>query len=194
MARIPNFWPLVFEQAPPDIDEFIQPSDSALLLASLVTVEVARFEPAEPRSISISMTFAPNDVFDDSTLTKRFWHRRSRGGWAGLVSEPVDIRWKKGKDLTNGLLAMVKRVWDAEQQTQTPGGPRNASAAADGPLKAQQRALKKKIEATGLGGLSFFAWFGYVGRRVTAEESRKAAERDRRQLQPRQGDDAPARA
>lgn len=33
LTKIPNFWPLVLEQAPMDIDEYIQPSDSAILLS-----------------------------------------------------------------------------------------------------------------------------------------------------------------
>ncbi len=184
-ARIPNFWPLVFEQAPPDIDEFIQPSDSALLLSSLTSLDVSRFDPAEPRSIAITMSFAPNDVFEDTSLTKRFWHRRAPyGTWAGLVSEPVEIRWKRGRDLTNGLLGMVKRVWDAQQRSASPSS---------GELAAQQKALRRKIESTGIGGLSFFAWFGYVGRRISAEESREAIERelDRRRLR-REGKDPEA--
>jgi hypothetical protein len=30
------------------------------------------------------------------------------------------------------------------------------------------------MESTGLGGVSFFAWFGFIGRRVTEEESKEA--------------------
>jgi hypothetical protein len=103
-------------------------------------------------------------------IEKKFWHRRARDGWTGLVSEPVEIRWKKGKDLTNGLLGMVKRVWDEEQaQKEKKKGDE---------LTAEQKALKKKIENTGLGGISFFAWFGFIGRRVSAEESRLAIEKE----------------
>ncbi|KAI9871306.1 MAG: hypothetical protein M1830_003056, partial [Pleopsidium flavum] len=43
ISRIPNFWPLVLEQAPPDIDTYIQPSDSELL-GSLKDLHVERFE------------------------------------------------------------------------------------------------------------------------------------------------------
>lgn len=41
-------------------------------------------------------------------------------------------------------------------------------------LSPKQLSLKKKIENTGMGGMSFFAWFGFIGRRVTAEESEDA--------------------
>lgn len=47
----------------------------------------------------------------------------------------------------------------------------------------EQKALKKKIDNTGMGGLSFFAWFGFIGRRISAEESREAnrIEREKRE-------------
>lgn len=179
VSRIPNFWPLVVEQAPPDIDEYIQPSDSALLLSSLTSLSVSHFEienggTGDPRSIAIRWEFSENDYFEDTVIEKKFWQRRARDGWTGLVSEPVEIRWKKGKDLTNGLLGMVKRVWDVEQTLHVE----KKNHRGGGELTAEQKALKKKIENTGLGGISFFAWFGYIGRRVSAEESRLAIEKE----------------
>lgn len=176
VSRIPNFWPLVIEQAPPDIDEYIQPSDSALLLSALTSLSVSHFEvgnggAGDPRSIAIRWEFGDNDYFEDKVIEKKFWHRRARDGWSGLVSEPVDIRWKKGKDLTNGLLGMAKRVWDEEQPAKAKSN--GADEATD-----EQKALKKKLENTGIGGMSFFAWFGYIGRRVSADESRLATEKE----------------
>lgn len=189
ISQIPNFWPLVIEQAPPDIDEYIQPSDSALLLSCLTSLSVSHFEienggSGDPRSIAIRWEFSQNDYFEDTVIEKKFWHRRAKDGWTGLVSEPVDIRWKKGKDLTAGLLGLVKRVWDEEQAMDKKGS--TAKAKKNKELTAEQRALKKKIENTGLGGISFFAWFGFIGRRVSAEESRLANEKDRERKRLRQ--------
>ena len=185
VSQIPNFWPLVIEQAPPDIDEYIQPSDSALLLSSLVSLSVSHFEiedggTGDPRSVSIRWEFSDNDYFEDKVLEKKFWHRRSKNGWAGLVSEPVDIRWKKGRDLTGGLLGLVKRAWDEEQALEKEGKLRPVG------LTAAQKALKRKIDDTGLGGVSFFAWFGFRGNRVSAEESRLAWEKEKEKRQRRQ--------
>lgn len=184
VSQIQNFWPLVMEQAPPDIDEYIQPSDSALLLSSLTSLSVSRFEVDEggsdgdPRSFAIRLEFAPNDYFEDTVLEKRFWYRHSpRESWSGLVSEPVDIRWKKGKDLTGGLLSLVKKSWEQEKAEAAAGGQRSKKNGAG--LTPEQVALKNKIDATGLGGLSFFAWFGFRGKHITAEESRIAVERER---------------
>lgn len=121
-------------------------------------------------------------------LEKRFWYRRARDGWCGLVSEPVPIRWKKGKDLTGGLLDLVCRAWDSQpvrQQDASGGGSAGAQAgSAKEAMTAEQKALKKKIDQTGMGGLSFFAWFGFIGRRVSAEESEEAMrkEAERRNL------------
>lgn len=186
LSQIPNFWPLVFEQAPPDIDEFIQPSDSSLLLTSLTSLSVSRFEienggQGDPRSLCFRFEFNDNDQFDDKVIEKKFWQRRSKSGWSGLVSEPVEIRWKKGKDLTGGLLSTAKKVWDAQQKK---GSQHQNQPSAE--LTPDERALKKKIENTGLGGMSFFAWFGYVGRNVSSEESHEATEKARRERLARQ--------
>ncbi|KAJ4404093.1 hypothetical protein N0V82_010559 [Gnomoniopsis sp. IMI 355080] len=188
VSQIPNFWPLVFEQAPTDIDEFIQPSDSSLLLTSLASFSVSRFEfedgqNGDPRSLVFRFEFNENDHFEDKAIEKKFWQRRSKSGWTGLVSEPVEIHWKNGKDLTGGLLGMVKKVWDAHQSRPKTGGPAD--------LTPDERMLKKKIENTGLGGMSFFAWFGYVGRTVSAEESREAMEKAQQQRLARQAGNAP---
>lgn len=185
VSQIPNFWPLVFEQAPPDIDEFIQPSDSSLLLTSLTSLSVTRFEiedgkDGDPRSLCFRFEFSDNDHFEDKVIEKKFWQRHSKSGWTGLVSEPVEIHWKKGKDLTGGLLGTVKKVWDAQQARREGGDTKTKE------LSADEKSLKKKIENTGLGGLSFFAWFGYVGRHVSAEESQEALDKAQKERIARQ--------
>jgi hypothetical protein len=183
---------LVLEQAPPDIDQYIQPSDSALLLSSLTSLSVTHFgvlphpdtaakpgskslppadRESDPRSFSIRWSFAPNEYFEDEVLEKRFWHRRARDGWTGLVSEPVPIRWKKGKDLTAGMLDAVCRAWQAEK-----GSAENGAGKKD--VSEESEALRKKMDKTGMGGLSFFAWFGFIGRRVSAEESVEATRKE----------------
>ncbi|KAK0727319.1 hypothetical protein B0T26DRAFT_129319 [Lasiosphaeria miniovina] len=186
--QIPNFWALVLEQAPPEIDGHIHPSDSQVLLTSLTSLWVSRFEienggTGNPRSVAIRFEFAPNAYFEDTVLEKKFWYRRSKGGWGGLVSEPVDIKWKPGKDLTGGLLSMVKAVWDEEQAAAE--GSNGAAKKGSGELTPKQKVLKNKIENTGVGGQSFFAWFGYRGRAVSAEESRITVEEEKQQRQLR---------
>jgi hypothetical protein len=184
VSQIPNFWPLVLEQAPPDIDQYIQPSDSALLLSSLTSLSVRHFQleeaPAgDPRSVSIRWEFAENEYFEDEVLEKRFWYRRARDGWCGLVSEPVPICWRKGKDLTGGLLDLVWKAWDAELAREEAGsGSSPSGESAKEAMSVEQKALKKKIDQTGMGGLSFFAWFGFIGRRVSAKESEEATRRE----------------
>lgn len=176
VSQIPNFWPLVLEQAPTDIDQYIQPSDSALLLSSLLSLSVSRFElsdtfDGDPRSVSIRWEFSPNDYFNDAVLEKKFWYRKSKRGWSGLVSEPVRIAWKKDKDLTGGLLDLVCDAWEEDQTLKGEGkGKRKSSET----MSDKQKALKKKIDTTGMGGLSFFAWFGFIGQRVSKEENEEA--------------------
>lgn len=166
MAQIPNFWPLVFEQSLPEIDEYIQPTDAALLLGSLKTLSVERFElpDGDPRSISIRMEFSENDHFEDAVLEKKFWWREAKDGWAGLVSEPVDIKWKSAdKDLTGGALALVKQVYEDDK-----AGKANEETEA-------KKKLRTILDNTGIGGTSFFALFGFRGRNISADESREAA-------------------
>lgn len=138
----------------------------------------------DPRSLAFRFEFNENDHFEDRVIEKKFWQRRSKSGWTGLVSEPVEIRWKNGKDLTGGLLGMVKKVWDAHQSR-----PKTASSPSTD-LTPDERSLKKKIENTGLGGMSFFAWFGYVGRTVSAEESHEAMAKAQQERLARQAGNA----
>lgn len=168
------------EQAPPDIDEYIQPSDSNLIVTALTSLYVTHFEAedGDPRSVAIRFEFDENEYFEDRVIEKKFWHRTAKDGWTGFVSEPVDIKWKEGKDLTEGLLGLAKAVWDEEQAAGANGAGSKGKE-----FTPKQKALKDKIESIGLGGLSFFAWFGYRGPKVSAEESKLAAkeEKERRQ-------------
>jgi hypothetical protein len=83
----------------------------------------------------------------------------------------VGIRWKnRERDLTGGLLQLVVEAWEEEKNASSTNGAKTGEKV----LTEKQKVLKKKIENTGMGGLSFFAWFGFIGRRVSAEESREA--------------------
>ncbi|KAK7910904.1 hypothetical protein PG985_013385 [Apiospora marii] len=181
LEGLPGFWPLVLEQAPPDVDQYIQPSDSAVLLSSLMNLTVSHFEienggQGDPRSIAIRLEFTENDYFEDRVLEKKFWHRRAKSGWTGLVSEPVPIKWKKpGKDLTQGLLDLVVKVWEEDQKRGADKAP--ITKAKD--YTPAQKELKKKIETVGMGGVSFFGWFGFRGFPISEEESRVATEKDK---------------
>lgn len=174
IAKIENFWPLVFEAAPPEIDHYLQPTDSEIFAKSLTGLDVKRFEIAEsngdsgegdPRSVAIRFEFSENDWFTDSVLEKKFWYRRSAKGWSGLVSEPVKINWKKGKDTTHGLMNAAIKLWEARQKA----GDMNKS---DLP---EHKALGKLLENWNGENTSFFTWFAFVsaGPYVTAEESAK---------------------
>ncbi|KAK4159008.1 nucleosome assembly protein [Cladorrhinum sp. PSN259] len=170
IAKIPSFWPLVFEQAPMDIDEFIQPADSAVLLGAIANFSVQRFEidtPVEggdPRSVLFRFEFNENDHFEDKVLEKKFWWRHGKDGSIGYCSEPVEIKWKEGKDLTNGLLSAAKATFDENKAAPKKEGKEKKE------LGKAAEALKKKMEEHE-GELSFFAWFGFVGDYVTAEEN-----------------------
>jgi hypothetical protein len=196
VAQIPNFWPLVWEQAPPEVDEYIQPTDANVLLSHLTKLTVRHFEvdgnapngaaangsasaeDGEPRSVAFRFEFSENEYFSDSVLEKKFHYRRARDGWAGLVSEPVEIHWRSSdKDLTDGLVSLSHKVWQLEQEC---AAAKTVDAAKKGELDAAHAKLKKRVEDTPLGGLSFFAWFAFRGRPVSEEENALALERDRK--------------
>ena len=172
-AKIPNFWPLVLEQAPLEIDQFIQAQDSRIIAESLLSIDVRRPEldvkgSGNPRSLNIKFEFKPNDDFEETVLEKTFWYRRAADGWAGLVSEPVRITWKHDNDLTQGLTDLSAALFEAR----TKLGDMTAKGL------PEYTALKKKVENWNGMNTSFFTWFGWVsGRRwVSAEESEKATE------------------
>ncbi len=184
VSRIPHFWPLVFEQAPPEFEPHFKPTDSRVFADSLKSFEVSRFEVGQdgsvvpggsPRSFKISFEFAPNEWFEDTVLEKKFWFRRARDNWCGLVSEPVRIEWKQGKDLTDGLLDHAVRLFDARKELF--GHPDEQSA-----VKALREWEELTVNSNQHfeGGLSFFAWFAFVSDRryVTAAESTKAQAAD----------------
>lgn len=176
VAQIPDFWPLVFTQAPADIDELIQPTDSTVLVNSLTSLSVERIElpHGDPRSVSIKFGFAENEYFEDKIIEKKFYWRYSKGGWEGLISEPVSIKWKSAeKDLTGGMLDLVVKIWEEEKAGKGEGEETEA-----------KKALTEKMENTGLGGVSFFAFFAFCGRHITDEESNAAlkARQEKRQL------------
>ncbi|KAI0378607.1 hypothetical protein F5Y04DRAFT_147927 [Hypomontagnella monticulosa] len=181
IKKIPNFWALVFEQAPPDIDQYVQPSDAAVILSSLTNVSVSHFEiedggKGDPRSVSIKMEFSENEWFENKVLEKKFWYRVSKDGNEGLVSEPVAIKWKSAeKDLTQGMLDLVIKIWEQDKKQ---GSSDSTKIKKVKDYTADEKALKEKMDATGLGAVSFFGWFGYRGLNVSAEESRLALEEE----------------
>ncbi|KAI1658993.1 hypothetical protein F4813DRAFT_355329 [Daldinia decipiens] len=183
VKKIANFWPLVFEQAPPDLDQYIQPSDSAVLLSALTSISVSHFEienggNGDPRSISIKMEFGENEWFEDKVLEKKFYYRVGKDGEEGLVSDPVPIKWKSpDKDLTQGMLDLVMKVWENDKKNPVTDSTKLKK---EKDYTPDEKALKKKIEATGLGAVSFFGFFGYRGLNISAEESRLSIEEEKK--------------
>ena len=191
ISRIPNFWALVLEQVPPEIDQYIQPHDSRIFAESLANIEVTRPEleskgTGNPRSVTIKFEFQENEDFEDTVLEKTFWHRRAKDGWVGLVSEPVKIQWKKGKDLTQGLTDEACALFAARKKA-------GDMTKTDLP---EYETLKKKVESWNGQNTSFFTWFGWVSSRryVSAEESSEATAKHQEEKSKRQAGDAAAAA
>ena len=83
VSKIADFWPLVLEEAPQEIESEIQPTDSQVFAEALTNLHVSRFELDEnpetgcPKSLAITFEFKENEWFSDTKLEKRFWYRRS---------------------------------------------------------------------------------------------------------------------
>ncbi|KAG6216654.1 hypothetical protein E4U50_005314 [Claviceps purpurea] len=163
ISEIPNFWPRVFEQAPPEIFEYIQPTD-AVIITALKNLTVERFElpNGHPRSFSLKFEFSENGYFENSVLEKKFWWRCAKDGQESYVSEPVEIKWKPGKDLTHGLLDLAKKIYEEDK-----AGKSDEKSPA-------KEALVNKLDDTSIDTISFFNMFGYRGRYITAENSATA--------------------
>ena len=194
IEKIPGFWPAVIEEAPTEIESCIQARDIPLL-QHLTSLEVTRFEldddpeNGDPRSLQFTLQFSANEYIKDKVLEKRFWHRKSKDGWSGLVSEPVSIQWNEGKDLTNGLLDVAVETRRQEHELKSDPEPQvngtkgKSKARLHGPKSEAHHHLVKRLEATPVDEVSLFAWFGYRGRDISAEESAKAMEDEKKERQ-----------
>jgi hypothetical protein len=201
-----DFWIRVFSNAPAEIDEYILPTDAGALGQSLKNLTVERFEvndkgQGEPRSLRFTFDFhtgEENPFFENAQLVKDFYWRKQivktssgkRRTWEGLVSDPVRINWKKDMDLTKGLLDASCDLFDAEKKK---GGDRKALPEYEALVKkveaAEAEAMKgdnedeeddedEMLGGSSPAGISFFAFFGYRGRDVSAEQSKEANKED----------------
>ncbi|KAK3200899.1 hypothetical protein GRF29_213g376415 [Pseudopithomyces chartarum] len=179
IAKIPHFWTLVFEQAPTEFDSFILPSDAQIFAECFETLEVTRFEidnpKGSPRSVSIKFGFGDNEYFEDKVLEKKFWFRKTKD-WEGLVSEPVRINWKKGKDPTEGFTEAAFKLFEAKKK--------NGSSKSKHSDLPEYKQLVKMIEESTEASPSFFAWFAFVSdyRWVSPEESEQTEKEDAERL------------
>ncbi|KAL6706322.1 hypothetical protein ACN47E_005612 [Coniothyrium glycines] len=186
VKNIPHFWSLVFEQAPPEIDNFIQPTDSKVFAECLDTFEVSRFElndpNGSPRSFSLKFGFTENEYFEDKVLEKKFWFRKTKD-WAGLVSEPVKINWKKDKDLTAGLTDAAYKLGEARKRASADTSDGKARKAEVN--TKEYKDLAKKIETATDASISFFGIFAFVSgyRWVSAEENEQVVREDKEKFE-----------
>ncbi|KAI0455938.1 hypothetical protein F5B21DRAFT_177896 [Xylaria acuta] len=191
IAKIPSFWAVTFDNAASELEAAVTPADLEVFSAALTSVEVTRPEiPAsakasdlgldkfgEPRSLQFTFRFGDNEWFSDKELTKTFFFRYGKDGSAGLVSEPIKINWKSPeKDLTQGLSDAALAFWNAQKAdaSQKLDGvlANEARHARDAAAKkiTEYQSLAKKLESNVEGALSFFNFFSYRGRWISAAE------------------------
>lgn len=192
--KIPGFWAVVFDHASDELEAAITGDDLEVFANALKAIEVLRPEiPAsanpsqlglqnygEPRSVTIRFHFSDNDWIADSVLEKTFFYRYGKDGSAGLVSEPIRVNWKAGKDLTQGLTDAAYNFWAAQKQNPSQqldgvlvGDARKARDAQARELP-EYKALSELLEKATSGAISFFNFFSYRGRWTSAAESAEA--------------------
>jgi hypothetical protein len=144
-----------------------------------------------------------NIWFEDAKLVKEFYWRKEitrspsgkRRTWEGLISDPVRIQWKAGMDPTKGLLDAACDLADAEKAALEKDSKAKLSADERLSLPEYEKLVEKvaqmelEMDKAGLEGraegdaspvgLSFFAWFGYRGKDINADESKLANKEDR---------------
>lgn len=195
IAKIPGFWAVVFDHASSELEAAITGSDLAVFANALQGIEIGRPEvPAsahaaqvglahfgEPRSVTIRFHWSENAWFSDSILEKTFFYRHGKDGSAGLVSDPVRIHWKDGKDLTEGLTDAAYHFWAAQKaqpaQQQLDAvlvGDARKARDAEARKMPEYKALADKLENATNGAVSFFNFFSYRGRWTSAAESVEA--------------------
>ncbi|GAP92869.1 putative nap family protein [Rosellinia necatrix] len=191
IAKIPSFWAVTFDNAATELEAAVTQHDLEVFSAALTSLEVTRPEiPAsakpsdmgldkfgEPRSLQFTFRFGDNEWFSDKELTKTFYFRYGKDGSAGLVSEPIKINWKSpAKDLTRGLSDAALAFWHAQKSdpSQELDGvlANDARHARDAAAKKAPEyvELAKKLEDNVEGALSFFNFFSYRGRWISAAE------------------------
>lgn len=194
ISKIPGFWAVVFDHASSELEAAITGNDLEVFANSLKNIEVSRPEiPAsanpsqvglanfgEPRSVTIRFHFSENEWFTDSLLEKTFYYRYGKDGSAGLVSEPIRVNWKAGKDLTEGLTDAAYKFWAAQKQNPAQQldavitGEARKARDAEARKIPEYKALADLLESATSGAISFFNFFSYRGRWTSAAESVEA--------------------
>ncbi|KAI0434462.1 hypothetical protein F5Y09DRAFT_296319 [Xylaria sp. FL1042] len=191
IAKIPSFWAVTFDNAATELEAAVTAADLEVFSAALTAVEVTRPEiPAsakpsdlgldkfgEPRSLQFTFRFGDNEWFADKELTKTFYFRHGKDGSAGLVSEPIKINWKSPeKDLTQGLTDAALAFWHAQKANPTQkldgvlANDARHTRDAEAKKMPEYQNLAKKLENEVDGNMSFFNFFSYRGRWISAAE------------------------
>lgn len=158
-SQIRGFWPLVIDQTSSmlNFDEYITPEDGHLF-RSLRSMTLSRPDvDNEPRTIRLSFSFDGNDFFEDTVLAKTFVF--GKGG--EMSSVPVGIKWKDGKDLTEGVSAAAVQAWDERKSGKRDG-----------------EGMKKLGELMKKGPSSFFNWFEWTGKHDSLGEVKDEEDED----------------
>ncbi|KAL7274798.1 hypothetical protein RUND412_002297 [Rhizina undulata] len=173
-TKITRFWPLVLETAAGALgfDEHITPEDAHLIATSLNSINVTRpdAQSGDPRNILITFEFSENQWFEDKILEKKFTHQGGdSGGLTGLVSEPVAIKWKSGKDLTGGVTELAVKAF--EERRKAAEKERGEGKKGKG-VRKRGEMQERLLKALSKERQSFFNWFGWTGKHISLGEAK----------------------
>merc|ERR1711939_499593 len=154
LDRVPDFWPTVFGNGPEEVQQFLSPDDLALISCiKSFTVDRHQIESAtkgEPRSLRFTFEFAENEFIEDKQLVKEFEYKPREDGPGSLVSKPIPIKWKNGKEQVE--LVDREALWQHEKL----------------------RDKMVKLDESDEHEPSFFNWFGFRGAVNTAVPKKPA--------------------
>ena len=162
LSQIPQFWSIVFLNAPEEIQQVYDPADIGVLSA-ITNFNVERYgitsaEKGEPRSLRFTFEFGENQFIEDKLVTKEFEYSER-----GLVSRSVGLKWKKGRDLTSGVLGRAVELEAAEAAL---GVKEVEDAEREGlwqyeKLRERLEIVDEEDDGRAMG--SFWSWLGYRG-------------------------------
>ncbi len=105
---VPGFWSTVFTESEPILPGVEEHDEDVLHALMDVTTSFVPAEGENGQGFIVTFTFAPNDVFEDKTLSVKFMYNPSDASMLHHA-EGSEIHWKEGKNLTVQCVSRTQR-------------------------------------------------------------------------------------
>lgn len=147
------------------LDELITADDAKLFENNLIGINMVRPEAEKEggdiRNFDITFTFSENEWMEDTVLTKHFTTVSVNGQTLGLASEPLNIKWKAGKDLSKGITKKAFDFYTAKKE-ELKAAPKDESK------DKKKLAMPVWADLISDDDKSFFHWFSWWGESLNA--------------------------